>query len=291
MVARAGEYARGRDRIMPLMGRRVPFLSRFLAAAAIVIAVAAAPARADTAKPAADELDLASVKSRLIFLHDGRGHYVALIPFETDAGVFYGDGKTFYQQRVFTYSHDQSAGRASLSFWAPTSAPSGGEVFLENGSWTVRCSDRHTPMLKLGEEETGKLLARAVFKKVLWKRQALLLGRDDGGTYYYVDRIRDDRPPREQWNDPHPPTGFRLFVGRKGKLRQQKLTDSSVDSKGMVLTTRRGRLAVDDGNKRVVWSRGKKREALVYLPVEDNAILIYRDLGLYGKLGIPCDSL
>jgi hypothetical protein len=287
MVARPGEYAPPAARIMPMMGRRVPLLC--LAAAALA---GAAAARADSRKPPpTDELDLEAVKPRLVFVHDGRGHYLALVPFDPDAGVFYGDGKTFYQQRVFSYSHDQSAGRASVSFWAPTSAPRGGEMYLEGGTWKVRCSDRHTPMLKLGEEESGKLLARAVFKKPMWKRQALTLGRDDDGTYYYVDRIRDDRPSSEQWDDPHPPTGFRLFVGRKGKLREQKLTDSTVDSKGLVLTTRRGRLVVDDGNKRVVWSRGKKREALVYLPVEDNTLLIYRDLGLYGKLGIPCDAL
>ena len=256
----------------------------------LALVFAGATARADSKKPA-DEVDIQGIKSRLVFLHDGRGHYVALVPFDSDAPMFYGDGKTFYQQRVFGYSHNQGEGTASLNYWAPTSVPRGGEISLASGVWTVRCSDRKTPLMTLDELETGKLLGRAVFKKVMWKRQAHGLARDDDGTYYYIDRLRDDRSTAEQWDDPHPPTGFRLFIGRKGKLREQKITDSAVDSKGIVLTTRSGRISIDESAKRVVWSKGKKREELVHLQVEDNVLLIYRDLGLYGKLGVPCDAL
>ena len=280
MVARRGEYAAGLARIMTIM-RRALFL---------VVLCAGPPAAAEPKKPAADEVDIAAIKSKMVFLHDGRGHFVAVVPFESDHPLFYGDGKTFYQQRVFAYSHNTGEARASLNFWAPTSVPRGGELSLDSGTWTVRCSDRHTPLVKLDEVETGKLLERAIFKKVMWKRQAHLLARDDAGTYYYVDRLRDDRPTGEQWDDPHPPTGFRIFVGRKGKLREQKLTDTAVDSKGVVLTTRAGRLSVDDSAKRAVWAR-KKRLDLTYLAVEDNILLIYRDLGIYGKLGVPCDAL
>ncbi|HEU5061109.1 MAG TPA: hypothetical protein VFU21_31475, partial [Kofleriaceae bacterium] len=160
-----------------------------------------------------------------------------------------------------------------------------------SGAWTVRCSDRRTPMMTVGELEAGKILERAVFKKGLWKRRASALARNDDGVYYLVDELRDDRPESEKWDDPHPPTGFRLFIGRKGKLREQKITDTAVDSKGVVLTTRAGRLSIDDSSKRVVWSKGKKRDELIYLAVEDNVLLIYRDLGIYGKLGVPCDAL
>ena len=256
-----------------------------------VVLLAGATARADAPRKPADEIDVEAFKAKMTFLHDGRGHYLAVVPFESDPPVFYGDGKTFHRLRVFAYSHNKAEGRESLSFWAPTSVPRGGELELVEGTWTARCSDRHTPLMALDELETRKLLDRAVFKKVFWKRQASALARDDDGVYYYVDELRDDRPDTERWDDPHPPTGFRLFVGRKGKLREQKLTDTAVDSKGMVLTSRAGRLSVDHAGKRMVWGRGKKREELVYLTVEDNLLLIYRDFGLYGKLGVPCDVL
>jgi hypothetical protein len=256
-----------------------------------VLLLAAAPAaRADSKKPS-DEVDIEAVKPKLVFMHDGRGHYLAVVPFDSDSPVFYGDGKTFYQQRVFAYSHHQTEGKESLSFWAPTSVPRGGELSLASGVWTVRCSDRNTPMVTLDEIETGKLLERAVFKKVMWKRQAHGLARNDEGTYYYVDELRDDRPLAEQADDPHPPTGFRLFVGRKGKMREQKITDSAVDSKGIVLTTRIGRFSMDDDGKRVVLIKGKKRTELIRLDPLDNLRVIYSDLGIYAKLGVPCDSM
>lgn len=289
MVARPGEYAPGLARIMTIM-RGALFLVVLLAGLPAA-AEPKKPAAAEPKKPAADEVDIAAITSKMVLLHDGRGHYLAVVPFESDQPFFYGDGKTFYQQRVFAYSHNTGEGRASLNFWAPTSVPRGGELALDSGTWTVRCSDRHTPLVKLDELETRKLLDRAAFKKVMWKRQAHVLARDDDGAYYYVDRLRDDRPVGDQLDDPHPPTGFRLFVGRKGKLREQKVTDSAVDSKGVVLTTRAGRLSVDDSAKRAVWSKGKKREDLVYLAVEDNVLLIYRDLGIYRNLGVPCDAL
>lgn len=257
----------------------------------LALVAASATARADSRKPAADQIDVEGIKSRLIFLHDGHGHYVALVPFDTDAPMFYGDGKTFHAQRVIGSSQNRGESTESRRFWAPTSVPRGGDIDLAKGKWAVRCSDRTTPVVTVNEIETGKLLARAVFKKPLWKRQAAVLGRDDDGVYYYVDRLRDDRSRNEQFEDPHPPTGFRLFVGRRGKLREQKLSDTTVDSKGLVLASKKGSLAVDDSAKRLVWSKGKKREELVYLPVEDNVVLIYRDLGLYGKLGVPCDHM
>ena len=257
----------------------------------LALVVGGATARADTPRKPADEVDIEGIKSRLVFVHDGRGHYMAMVPFDSDGPVFYGDGKTFYLQRVFSYSHQQADGKESLSFWAPTSVPRGGELSLASGVWTVRCSDRSTPMMRLDEIETGKLLQRAVFKKVMWKRQAHGLARNDEGTYYYVDELRDDRPQAEQADDPHPPTGFRLFVGRKGKMREQKITDSAVDSKGIVLTTRLGKLSMDDGGKRVVLTRGKKQTELIPLDPMDNLRVIYRDLGIYGKLGVPCDAL
>jgi hypothetical protein len=247
-------------------------------------------AAADSKKPQ-DEVDVQGFKAEMILLHDGRNHYVALVPYKSEA-LFYGDGKTFYQQRVFSSSSDKGESKESRSFWAPTSPPrAAGDISTADGKWTIQCADRKTPMAVVNEAETRKLLAKAVFKKPFWKRAGAALGRDDDGVYYFVDKIRDDRSRSEQWEDPHPPTGFRLFVGRKGKLKAQTIIDTAIDSKGMVLTMKKSSLSVDESNKRMVLSKGSKREELIYLGVEDNMLLVYRDLGIYGKLGVPCDTM
>jgi hypothetical protein len=51
------------------------------------------------------------------------------------------------------------------------------------------------------------------------------------------------------------------------------------------------RLVLD--RKESTWVKGKSRLSLASLPIEDNAVLIYRDLGAYlgQRLGTPCDDL
>ena len=257
----------------------------FLAIAAALLA--ALPARADKAA-SRHEVELGAELSRITLLTDGRGHYVALVPFGPTELTFYGDRKQLHQLRVFSSGKDPGRGTESRRFWAPVSSGRGADLEHAEGKWTVRCSDRFTPLVPVSEADSRTILARVTFKKPLWKREAAAFGRDDTGVYYYVDRLRVDR---FNPNDPTPPTGFRLFVGRKGKLKQQKLTDSVVDSRGVVLSTRAGHLTVDYKDARMVWSTRRGTTALSYLPVEDNALLIYRDLGLYGRLGIPCDDM
>ncbi|HEU5059135.1 MAG TPA: hypothetical protein VFU21_21530, partial [Kofleriaceae bacterium] len=88
--------------------RRAPFL---------LVLFAATPAGAEPArKKPADEVDVEALKSKMVFVHDGRGHYMAVVPFDSNAPLFYGDGKTFYQQRVFGYSHNQGEGTTALNF-------------------------------------------------------------------------------------------------------------------------------------------------------------------------------
>src|SRR5690606_22915432 len=199
------------------------------------------PAAGDRSRAPRHEVDVEAALSQMVVLTDGRKHYVALVPLGDADLTFYGDGKTFHQLRVYGSSKDTGAGTESRRFWAPVSTR-GGDLEHRGGRWTVRCSDRVTPLVQVSEKETRAILARAVFKKPFWKRQAYALGRTDAGVYYYVDKLRDDN---RTVDDPNPATGFRLFVGRKGRLKEQRLTDSTLDSKGVVLSTKGGHLTVD----------------------------------------------
>jgi len=238
-----------------------------------------------------DEVDVDRVKPDMLVLHDGHGHYLALVALREMAMTFYGDGRTFHQLRVTTSFAAAKVGNSSRRFWSPISTDA--DIILDTGGkWTVRCSDRTTPMVPLDPEQNREMLAGARFMKPFWKRQAHALARDERGTYYYVDMVRDDRPPMERADDPNPVRGYRLYVGRKGRMKEQRLTDTVDDSKGLVLSTRAGDLAIETGLRSALFTAGRgKPRSLVYLPVEDNLLLIYRDLGLYKKLGIPCDDM
>jgi len=74
---------------------------------AVVIVMAASPA-ALAKKPAAEPeeagtpVDVSAHKDKLLVLTDGKQHVVALVPFGDPLGpMYYGDGKTFWTQRVF----------------------------------------------------------------------------------------------------------------------------------------------------------------------------------------------
>ena len=258
------------------------------AAGPVTVSFSNRPAEASTV----DKTVIASFRTDAHIIHDGHGHYVVLIPFQKLDTVFYGDGKTFYQQRVYSTYSSENEGKTSRSFWAPNSSSRGGELELRGGTtWTAHCGNRTTPLTELDPGHTHEMLAHAVFKRPFWTRAAYLLARDTRGHYYYVDQLRDERSWSERQGDPNPPRGYRLFIGRKGSLKPVTLTDSAPDSKGVVLSTKRGDLSVDATTHKVVWSHGKRSSELVFLPVEDNATLIYRDLGLYRRLGTPCDDM
>jgi hypothetical protein len=271
------------------------------AAAALVTVSTAAGAdqgsppavRTGPATPAArapDEVDVSKVKPDLVVLHDGNGHYLALLAMREMDLTFYGDGRTFHQLRIRGSSRDTAAGRSSRRFWSPISTDA--DIILgPGGKWTVQCSDRTTPMVPLAAGDTREMLGRARFMKPFWKRQALVLARDDRGSYYYVDKIRDDRSAHERERDPNPPRGYRLYIGRKGRMAEQRLSDAVEDSKGMVLSMKKADLTIDFDSSTATYSSGKRKDKLVFLPVEDNTMLIYRDLGLYQKLGVPCDDM
>jgi hypothetical protein len=112
-----------------------------------------------------------------------------------------------------------------------------------------------------------------------------LLARDDSGVYYYVDRIAKVYGGK----------GYRVFVGKKGAMKQMPLTDVASDSAGEVFSTKSGDLRLvrhNEGNKdTMTWVKGEKRLDLVFLDPDVNSVVIYKDLGIYTFLGTLCDNV
>src|SRR5262249_41169567 len=115
-----------------------------------------------------------------------------------------------------------------------------------------------------------------------------LLARDDSGVYYYIDNIA------KQYGG----NGYRVFVGKRGALKQVPLTDVATDSGGEGVSTKSGDprivapASVEESTKRhVTFVRGDKRSDLVYLDTEVNSRLIFKDLGIYDFIGTLCDNV
>lgn len=202
---------------------------------------------------------------------------------EVDNPLYYGDGRTFYAQRIFGRSVGQS-GEESLTFWEPrVSSPAQAQIEVDAQRYRLTCGDRKTELKLLSANEAATLLERALFVKPPWKRHAYALARDNNGRYYYVDRLRE---PEDNKN-------FRLFAGPKGNMKQLRMTNVVSDSEGDIFATKTGSLRLILNKGESLWVQGKTKHKLISLPLDDNHILIYTDLGVYTgqPLGTPCDDL
>ncbi|MGZ3446205.1 MAG: hypothetical protein ACXWLG_12430 [Myxococcaceae bacterium] len=237
------------------------------------------------AEPAADPIDVSAVRDQLVVVADGKGHYIAVIPFGDSIWehlYWSADGKDFYQQRVFGGG---SSGTESFerSFWEPrVRGRSGASFGMHDGTYKLWCGERTTVFTSTEPGKAKALLAGAKFHPPLWKYRAYALARDDSGTYYYVDRRREDGSME-----------FRLYSGPRGSMKPLKMVNVVSDSEGDIFSTRSGELRLVLDKKESAWVQKGKRQTLKSLPVEDNVALIYDDLGVYSgqPLGTPCDLL
>jgi hypothetical protein len=229
-----------------------------------------------------DPVDISKVKDKLKVLTDGDGHYIVVVHDKGDNLMLYGDGTKFYKQRVFSRFFDGSTKNFSARFWSPR-VDSQADLHHKKGKWFLKCKKRKTSLTELGEDDAKKVLADGKFMDVYWQRSAYQLARDDRGTYYYVDRFRDEFGGK----------GHRLFIGQKGNLKKTKLTNIVSDSEGDIYATKKGELRFVSGEKSYTWIRGDKKVELKRVPVEKNVEMIYGDLGVYlgESLGTPCDDM
>ncbi|HZS38940.1 MAG TPA: hypothetical protein VFF06_19035, partial [Polyangia bacterium] len=65
------------------------------------------------------------------------------------------------------------------------------------------------------------------------------------------------------------------------------------DSEGDIFATKSGSLRLILNKGESLWEQTGKKQKLILLPIEDNHVLIYTDLGVYTglPLGTPCDDL
>jgi hypothetical protein len=246
--------------------------------------------------PASIEVDPA-VRAKMAVCTDGKSHYVVVAPDQhTGSELYYGDGKNLSQ--VLTESQGLLPGTTFLEprFVAPTYNDnfrgldmrifSAVEHKPEDKSCKLRCGERTQALTVLPQAEAQKLVAGATFRNSPRTREAYVLARDDHGIYYYVDR----------GNTAQNKQNFRVFVGRKGAMKLQKMKDVAADSEGEVYSTASGDLRLITSkrdNPEYSWIQKGKTIKLTFLPVAPNLNLIYTTLGVYTgeRFGTPCDDL
>jgi hypothetical protein len=225
-------------------------------------------------------------RDKLLLLTNGKSRYVAVVPFESvEHNMFYGDGKRFVvvpmrgrsAQGDTTFSLTFNDPRFYINYTNQTS------VDLRDGKYSLTCGSHVTPLTVVDDKTKKDVLAAASFEKNPRKWEAYALARDNTGVYYYVDHGRT----------PETAKSFRLFIGKKGDLKQQKMTNIVSDSEGDIFSTKTGSMRLILDKKESSWIKGNKPSKLLLLPVDDNIAMIYTDLGVYSgeRFGTPCDDM
>jgi hypothetical protein len=235
---------------------------------------------------------------------DGKSHYVVVAPSDKQVTqLYYGDGKLFYrvplppwvlsgdsffEPRFFAKGKNPSFRGLDMRLFATASYDAA------KRTCSVSCGERKTDLTILEEASKKALLAKASYAPPLHKRAPHHLARDEKGKYFYVDK----------GNTPETEHNFRLYVGPKGGMKLQKMTNAVADTEGEIFTTKSGSLRyVTDRKNPPTWIQGGKKTTLTVVPIEsvddktgepvNNYQLIYNELGVYlgEKLGNPCDDL
>jgi hypothetical protein len=253
-----------------------------------VVGVAVAVASVVAADPAPKPVDIKALKSKAVILQDAQGGTYVVFRGD-DPKVFYGpNAKTVYEQVIVGSSSDGEGGW-EFNTWAPR-VPEGAHLgsleHHKDGTFQKTCRGKDDMGLtELSGDKAKAILDKTAFVTMGIIHVAHLLARDDSGVYYYVDRFAKIYGGK----------GYRVFVGKKGAMKQMPLTDVASDSAGDVFSTKSGDLRLvrnsENNKETMTWVKGEKRTELVFLDTDVNSVVIFKDLGVYTFLGTLCDNV
>jgi hypothetical protein len=247
------------------------------------------------ADPVPKPVDIKDMKEHMLLFKDADGGiYVVFNEKKMDKRVFYGTGrdKILYDQILEggggtdgdAWHVSVAAPRASYPFMGAVGRRKDNTFFRSCGGGS-NVSDAE--LTQITGDKAKEILDKYKFMTTPMIRKSYLLARDDRGVYYYVDVLRSV----------YGGSGHRVFVGKKGALKQMALTDVTSDAAGDVFSTKTGDLrlvhTVVEGKEKPIaqWIRGEKKSDLIYLDLYMNQPVIFRDLGIYKIPGTICGNI
>ncbi len=238
------------------------------------------------ADPKPTAVDIKPYRDKLIVLVDASGGtYVVVTQREGDSHLFYGTGKTLYEQTELGKSFNEDSW--DLHVFAPRveSSRNGSVAYKPDHTYSLWCGTREVGLTQVTGDKAKAVLDKDTFMSPALVRTPRLLARDDHGVYYYVDKLRERYGGK----------GYRVFVGRKGAMKELPLVDIASDTAGQVFATKTGELRLSvpktEGELgEAFWSRGDKKEPLIVLDEYQNSPVIYSELGVYTFTGTICET-
>ena len=246
----------------------------------MLLVIGTGTAFAGDPKPKA--VDVTPFRDKLVVLEDALGGTYVVLPAAGDSRVWYGSGKTLYEQITTGYSADGDAW--DVPVWAPRvpNVQPGSVQKKSDGSFHRWCGGDHDlPLKPVTADRVKTVLARVTIMSPAVLRVPYLLARDDGGVYYYVDKLRGG-------------ANYRVFAGKKGAMKQLAMSDVATDPAGDVFSTATGEVRFVHNTEEkhsAVWVHGNDRTSLSLIDTDAASRLIFKDLGVYTFLGTLCDDI
>lgn len=217
--------------------------------------------------------------------------YIVQVPgIAEKPGLFYGDGKEFfrattgellgpdwfYDPRFYNPKRNASFRGYDLRSWSYA------EFKPDSGTCELTCGSNEMKLELLPGKQARKVAESLDVKPPPTPYEPYALARDPRGVYYYVERSTTKGQERF----------FRLYVGRLGNVKPQKMKDIVSDSEGEIFSSKAGDLRLVLDKSKATWITGRKSRSLKRVPVEKNLHMIYNQLGVYTgvRLGTPCDD-
>jgi len=227
----------------------------------------------------------ADVRAKLHLVTDGAGHYLAFVPFDTDAPLFAGDAHALSAQAVMGGGSEGTT-EFDSAFWEPRSVEMNhGGFEFRNAKYTLSCGKSVRELKPVDAKHAKAILAKAKLLAFRWQRQAIALGRDEDGNYYFVDAPRSDG----NLDDAH------LYIGPRGHMVPTSVTDAVRASGKLEMVSAAGKLELPLGDVTAQtpagsFKAGGATRAVTAMDLWQNRALIYARLGVYPKaLGTACD--
>jgi hypothetical protein len=235
-------------------------------------------------KPAA--VDVKAIKDKLLVFEDAQGGTYLVLPGSDGRVFFAANGKQAYEQIVVTKGTNGDAW--NIGTWAPRISGTSPATIQrkDDGTFERWCgNDGPTPLKAVPADRAKQIVNKLQFLASAITRRAHLFARDDAGVYYYVDELAKAYGGQ----------GYRVFVGKKGAMKQLPLTDVARDTAGEVYATKSGdvRFVIDNADTKkdtAYWVKGEKKNPLSILDLDANSRIIWGELGVYSFLGTPCDE-
>jgi len=261
---------------------------------ALILSVGAAHAEDKKApkEPEPFAVDVNPKKEPVLVLKDANGGTYVIVGESTNTSkhAFYGTGKQLYEQVAIGGSRDGDAW--AITIWSPRIAEvRPGEIMRRrDGTYFRSCNGLDDAVLtEITGDKAKAVLDKSKFLSPGLVRRPHLLARDDMGIYYYVDKLAER----------HGGKAYRVFVGKRGAMKQVPLVDIAMDSAGQVFSTKTGDLRLVDSvgsaetgaKKSSMWVKGSKKTELFILDLDANSPVIFKELGIYKLVGGICDNV